>query len=259
MEEWRVTRRPAAIVAIDIVGFSRLAGLDEEGTLARLEALRQGLIDPAIAGAGGRIVKTTGDGLLVEFGSSVDAVRCAIDVQRGIRERQAGLAPDRRVEVRVDVHAGDVVVDDVDLLGDGVYVAAGWPRASSTRATRASRTQDDRCASIGSISMKTACRDREPLRRCRRRSPGSWVLPLNSMSGDPDHLANAYRLTGPFPEAVAAFEPYAAQSPGFRPCRCREHPPAEWLTRRGAPSGRARPGGAAGFQDRLLDEHAISP
>lgn len=86
MEEPRVNRRLAAIVVLDVVGFSRLTGLDEEGTLTRLKAVRQSLIDPAIAAARGRIIKTTGDGLLIEFSSSVDAVRCAIEVQRGMKQ-----------------------------------------------------------------------------------------------------------------------------------------------------------------------------
>jgi len=124
LTEPRVIRQLAAIVAADVVGFSRLVGLDEEGTLARLKALREDLIDPTIAEAGGRIVKTTGDGLLIAFTSSVDAVRLAIDVQQGMRQRNAGLAADRRLDWRIGVHVGDVVVDDDDLLGDGVNIAA---------------------------------------------------------------------------------------------------------------------------------------
>jgi len=124
MREPRVTRRLAAILAADVVGYSRLTGLDEEGTLARLKALRRELIDPAIAAAGGRIVKTTGDGLLVEFPSTVDAVRCAIEMQQELRARNLGMAADQRLDWRIGIHLGDVVVDHDDLLGDGVNIAA---------------------------------------------------------------------------------------------------------------------------------------
>ena len=119
------TRKIAAILVADVVGYSRLAGADEEGTLARLRALRSDLIDPAIAAHHGRTVKRTGDGSLVEFRSVVDAVRCAIEVQNGMVERNAGLAPERRIEFRVGVHLGDVVEEaDGDLMGDGVNIAA---------------------------------------------------------------------------------------------------------------------------------------
>ncbi len=119
------TRKIAAILVADVVGYSRLAGADEEGTLARLRALRSDLIDPAIAAHHGRIVKRTGDGILIEFRSVVDAVRCAIEVQNSMVERNAGLPPERRIEFRVGVHLGDVVEEaDGDLMGDGVNIAA---------------------------------------------------------------------------------------------------------------------------------------
>ena len=119
------TRKIAAILVADVVGYSRLAGADEEGTLARLRALRSDLIDPAIAAHHGRIVKRTGDGILIEFRSVVDAVRCAIEVQNGMVERNAGVAEDRRIEFRVGVHLGDIVEEaDGDLMGDGVNIAA---------------------------------------------------------------------------------------------------------------------------------------
>jgi TolB-like protein/class 3 adenylate cyclase len=119
------TRKIAAILVADVVGYSRLAGADEEGTLARLRALRGDLIDPAIAAHRGRIVSRTGDGSLIEFRSVVDAVRCAIEVQNGMVERNAGLPPERRIEFRVGVHLGDVVEEsDGDLMGDGVNIAA---------------------------------------------------------------------------------------------------------------------------------------
>src|ERR1700686_4230121 len=119
------TRKLAAILAADVVGYSRLAGSDEDRTLARLRALRSDLIDPTIAVHNGRVVKRTGDGSLVEFRSVVDAVRCAIEVQNGMVERNAGVPPERRIEFRVGVHLGDVVEEaDGDLMGDGVNIAA---------------------------------------------------------------------------------------------------------------------------------------
>src|ERR1017187_5831754 len=119
------TRKIAAILAADVVGYSRLAGVDEDRTLARLRALRSDLIDPTIAVHHGRVVKRTGDGALVEFRSVVDAVRCAIEVQNGMIERNAGLPLERRIEFRVGVHLGDVVEEsDGDLMGDGVNIAA---------------------------------------------------------------------------------------------------------------------------------------
>ena len=119
------TRKIAAILVADVVGYSRLAGADEEGTLARLRGLRRDLIDPAIAKHHGRIVKRTGDGSLIEFRSVVDAVRCAIECQKGMVERNAGQPPERRMEFRVGIHLGDVVEEaDGDLMGDDVNIAA---------------------------------------------------------------------------------------------------------------------------------------
>ena len=119
------SRKLAAILAADVVGFSRLAGADEERTLARLRALRSDLVDPTIAVHRGRVVKRTGDGAIVEFRSVVDAVRCAIEVQNGMVERNAGVPQDRRIEFRIGIHIGDVVEEsDGDLMGDGVNIAA---------------------------------------------------------------------------------------------------------------------------------------
>ena len=119
------TRKIAAILVADVVGYSRLAGADEDRTLSRLRGLRSDLIDPAIAAHRGRIVKRTGDGSLIEFRSVVDAVRCAIEVQNGLIERNAGLPRERRIEFRVGIHLGDVVEEaDGDLMGDGVNIAA---------------------------------------------------------------------------------------------------------------------------------------
>jgi adenylate cyclase len=119
------TRKLAAILVADVVGYSRLAGADEDRTLARLRGLRSDLIDPAIALHRGRVVKRTGDGIIIEFRSVVDAVRCAIEVQTGVIDRNGGLPPEKRIEFRVGIHLGDVVEEsDGDLMGDGVNIAA---------------------------------------------------------------------------------------------------------------------------------------
>ena len=125
--EWRVTRdyrRLAAIVSLDVAGYSRLMGRDDSATLAALRAHRRELIDPKIAEENGRIVKSTGDGLLLEFPSVVDAVRCVIDVQRGMADRNRALAADRRLDFRIGVNVGDIIIDGDDIFGDGVNIAA---------------------------------------------------------------------------------------------------------------------------------------
>ena len=120
-----VQRKLAAILAADVVGYSRLTGADEEGTASRLRALRAELIDPAIEVNRGRIVKTTGDGILIEFASVVDAVRCALEVQHGMAVRNADMPTDQRIQFRVGINLGDVMVEpDGDLMGDGVNIAA---------------------------------------------------------------------------------------------------------------------------------------
>jgi TolB-like protein/class 3 adenylate cyclase/Tfp pilus assembly protein PilF len=118
------TRRLAAILAADVAGYSRLMGRDEEGTLERLKAHRRALVDPKIAEHRGRIVKTTGDGMLVEFASVVDAVRCAAEVQRGMLDRDAELTEESRIRFRIGVNLGDIIIDEGDIFGDGVNVAA---------------------------------------------------------------------------------------------------------------------------------------
>src|SRR5215471_1732686 len=118
------TRRLAAILAADVAGYSRLIGADEAGTLERLRALRRELLDPKFAEHKGRLVKTTGDGLLVEFGSVVDALRCAVDVQREMIARNADVTTDHRIEFRIGINVGDIVVEEGDIFGDGVNVAA---------------------------------------------------------------------------------------------------------------------------------------
>jgi class 3 adenylate cyclase len=119
------TRKLVAILVSDVVGYSRLAGADEDRILARLRALRSDLIDPIISVHRGSIVKRTGDGSIIEFRSVVDAVRCAIEVQTGMVERNAGLPPEKRIEFRIGIHLGDVVEEsDDDLMGAGVNIAA---------------------------------------------------------------------------------------------------------------------------------------
>jgi class 3 adenylate cyclase len=119
------TRKIAAILVADVVGYGRLAGADEDRILARLRALHSDLIDPTISVHHGRIVKRTGDGSVIEFRSVVDAVRCAIKVQKAMVERNAGVPQDRRIQFRVDIHLGDVIEEvSGDLMGDGVNIAA---------------------------------------------------------------------------------------------------------------------------------------
>ena len=124
MAEARVERRLAAILAADVAGYSRLMGVDEEGTLTALKAYRRELIDPKIAEHRGRIVKTTGDGALVEFASAVDAVRCAMEIQRTMTERSAQIPEERRIEFRIGINVGDIIIDEGDIYGDGVNIAA---------------------------------------------------------------------------------------------------------------------------------------
>ena len=124
MAEERTQRRLAAVFAADVAGYSRLMGADEEGTLARLKVLRRDLLDPKIEEHRGRIVKTTGDGLLAEFGSVVDALRCAVEVQRGMPGCDAEVDPEKRIAFRIGINVGDIVVEGGDIYGDGVNVAA---------------------------------------------------------------------------------------------------------------------------------------
>src|SRR5690348_14277717 len=124
MSEGRVQRRLTAIMTADVAGYSRLMGADEEGTLAALKMLRREVADPKIKEHRGRIVHTTGDGLLSEFASVVDAVRCAVEVQREMAARNAGVPAERRIDFRIGVNLGDIIIDENDIFGDGVNVAA---------------------------------------------------------------------------------------------------------------------------------------
>jgi adenylate cyclase len=207
VEGERVQRRLAAILAADVAGYSRLTGADEEGTIARLRALRRELIDPAIASHGGRIVKTTGDGLLIEFASVVDAVRCAVEVQRGMVSRNNDVPPDRRIEFRVGINLGDVVVEGDDLLGDGVNIAARLEGIAALGGICLSRAAYDQVQSklnvavedIGDQHLKNIALPvrvyRVSLHEDTRRStpaltlpdkPSIAVLPFQNMSGDPE-------------------------------------------------------------------------
>ena len=206
MAEARVERRLAAILAADVAGYSRLMGVDEEGTLAALKAYRRELIDPKIAEHRGRIVKTTGDGALVEFASAVDAVRCAMEIQRAMAERNADIPEDRRIEFRIGINVGDIIIDEGDIYGDGVNIAArvetlasparsAFPTTptsrsressrsmSATWASSSSRTSRSRCGSMACASMDASPR---PPALALPDKPSIAVLPFQNMSGDPE-------------------------------------------------------------------------
>ena len=158
----RVERRLAAVLAADVAGYSRLMGIDEEGTLARLKAVRRALVDPTIASHRGRIVKTTGDGMLVEFASAVDAVRSAVAVQRAMAEQNATVPQDVRIEFRIGIHVGDIIFDDNDIFGDGVNVAAasaghrtGRPRQRTGWAPRHGRALQNLHSYFRSLRIAT--------------------------------------------------------------------------------------------------------
>ena len=211
MAEKRAQRRLAAILATDVVGYSRLIGADEEGTLAALKAHRRELTDPKVEQHHGRIVKTTGDGALIEFASVVDAVRCAVDVQRGMAERNLGVRPDKRIEFRIGINVGDIVIDGDDILGDGVNIAArleGLAEPGGVLVSRAVRDQvRDRLElafeDLGERELKNIAR---PVRVYRVQvlagsiaaparggalplpdKPSITVLPFTNMSGDAEH------------------------------------------------------------------------
>ena len=124
MAEERVQRRLAAVLAADVVGYSRLMGIDEAGTLARLKAMRRDILDPTIAAHSGRVVKLMGDGMLVEFASAVDAVACAIEIQKHVREHDAVLSGGDPIQVRIGINVGDIIIEGNDIFGDGVNIAA---------------------------------------------------------------------------------------------------------------------------------------
>ena len=203
----RVERKLAAIVAADVAGYSRLMGADEEGTLARLRAHRRELIDPKISEHRGRVVKTAGDGILIEFASVVDALRCAVEVQLGMAERNAEIPDQQRIEFRLGINLGDVLVEDDDLLGDGVNIAArleGLAEPGGICISESSYQQvrdrlDIRFEDMGEQHLKniarpvrvyrvplggTPAKERPPLALPDK--PSIAVLPFQNMSGDPE-------------------------------------------------------------------------
>jgi adenylate cyclase len=202
-------RRLAAIVSADVVGYSRLMGVDEVGTLAALRTHRAELIDPKIAEHGGRIVKTMGDGLLLEFPSVVNATTCAIEVQDGMAVRNAGVADDKRIIFRIGVNLGDIIIEGEDILGDGVNIAARIEAiAEPGGICISSRVHDDvrdkldiKFDDQGEVSLKNIAR---PIRLWTWRpgqsvpaatsqpllpadKPSIAVLPFDNMSRDPEH------------------------------------------------------------------------
>jgi adenylate cyclase len=205
----RVERRLAAILAADVAGYSRLIGADEEGTLARLRGHRAELIDPKIAEHRGRIVKTTGDGMLVEFASVVDALRCASEVQAAMTERNAAAPADSRIEFRIGIHQGDIVVEDEDIFGDGVNIAARLEGLAEPGGICVSaRVQEDVAGrlelafeDIGERELKNIARPVRVFRVAPKQNaqpsepsatlplpdkPSAAVLPFNNMSSDPE-------------------------------------------------------------------------
>src|SRR6516162_2859320 len=205
----RVERRLAAILAADVAGYSRLIECDEEGTLGRLRMLRAEVIDPQIAGHRGRIVKTTGDGILVEFASVVDALRCAAEVQMALAESDAPLPPERRIEFRIGIHQGDIVVEDGDIFGDGVNVAARLEGLAEPGGICVSaRVQEDAAGRLdlafedmGDQALKNIARPVRAYRVVTGAGPASIqassgpalpnkpsvaVLPFQNLSGDPE-------------------------------------------------------------------------
>jgi len=226
-------RRLAAILAADVAGYSRLMGADEEGTHERLKAHRRELVDPKISEHSGRIVKTTGDGMLAEFPSVVDAVRCAADIQRAMIDREAGIPEDGRIRWRIGINLGDVIVEDGDIFGDGVNVAArlealanragsvsrarcatksatSCPLLSRIWASRASRTSLGRCGSMRCarepwVSLRhPACRESRcvagavPSSRHRRQLWRHWrSAAVHGGSGRPQDLLRPRRSQPP--------------------------------------------------------------
>src|ERR1700680_2937843 len=192
----RVDRRLAAVLAADVAGYSRLMGLNEERTLANLKSFRKTLVDPSIAAHRGRIVKTTGDGMLWEFASAVDAARCAAEVQRGMAGQNTDVPQNLRIEFRIGIHVGDIIFDDNDIFGDGVNVAARLEGIAepggvciSDDAQRQIRGKVDIVFDdMGPQSLKNIA---EPMRtwRCRIDANSSSATPMKPVVGVAQPLA----------------------------------------------------------------------
>ncbi len=232
-------RRLAAILAGDIAGYSRLMGADETGTLDRLKAHRRELVDPSVAAHKGRIVKTTGDGILIEFPSVVEAVECAVAIQRGMGERNKDVPPDRRIEFRVGVNLGDIILEDGDIFGDGVNIAARLENLAEPGGVLVSRTVftqvrdklpyhfDD----MGEHTLKNIARPLNVYRvrvddkpadelteaRAVLARPAIAVLPFQNMSGDPEQEYFADGITEEIITALARFRefPVIARNSAF--------------------------------------------
>jgi adenylate cyclase len=240
-----VERRLAAILAADVVGSCRLIGIDEEGTLAQLKALRKTFFDPKIAEHHGRIVKNTGDGALVEFASVVDAVRCADDVQRGVAEQNTDVPQDKRIEFRIGIHLGDIIIADDDIFGDGVNIAVRLEGIAepggiciSDDAHRQVRGKiESTLEDMGAHTLKNIA---EPMRvwRIRRNGasgsvvtahpstghaapflsdgPSIAILPFQNMSGDPDQDYFADGMVDEITTALSRFRfPVIARNSSF--------------------------------------------
>ena len=248
------TRRLAAILAADVVGYSCLMGIDKSGTLGALKAHLGELVEPSIAAHHGRIVKTTGDGVLAEFASVVDAVQCSVEVQTAMATRKAGLAEDRRIEFRIGINLGDVIVEGEDIYGDGVNVAArleGLAEPGGICISRAARDQvRDKLSldlkDLGEQAVKNIAR---PVRAFNVRleapvpasleeapklpdKPSIAVLPFDNMSGDPeqeyfsdgiaeDIITDLSKVSGLFVIARNSSFAYKGKSPNVRDV-CRE-------------------------------------
>ena len=231
MSSEHVERRLAAILAADVAGSCRLIGIDEEGTLAQLKALRRTLFDPKITDHRGRIVKNTGDGALVEFGSVVDAVRCAVEIQRGMAEYNIDVPEIKRIEFRIGIHVGDIIIEDHDIFGDGVNIAArlegiaepGGVSMSDDAFRQVRGKVEIACDDLGQQTLKNIA---DPIRAWRVRltgqtpsavnsgstvsqpralplpdKPSIAVLPFENMSGDPEQV---YFADGMVEEIITA-------------------------------------------------------
>ncbi len=205
-ERERVERRLAAVLAADVAGYSRLMGEDEEGTHAALSALRREVTDPQVIEHRGRIVKSTGDGFLVEFASVVDALRCAVELQRELTSRNAGIPKERRIEFRIGINLGDIIIDEHDIYGDGVNVAARLEALAEPGRICVSRVVRDQvrdkldCAfeDMGEQQVKNIARPVHVYRIAIAElapanaplplpdKPSLAVLPFQNMSSDPE-------------------------------------------------------------------------